>query len=143
MATGNKEIVRRALEDSWQDPSVLDEVVSSDYVGYDPALPEPIRGPQGAKDNFKQYSDAFEGAHITVKEQIAEGDAVATRWEGRGRHTGELMGISPTGKEIVVEGQNFSRLKDGKIVEDWSNWDTLGMLQQIGAIPSATAAQTP
>lgn len=142
MATGNKEIVRRALEDSWQDPGVFDELISSDYVGYDPALPEPIRGPQGAKDNFKQYSDAFEGAHITVKDQIAEGDAVATRWEGRGRHTGELMGIPPTGKEIVVEGLNLTRLRDGKIVEEWSNWDTLGMLQQVGAIPSATAAQT-
>ena len=142
MATGNKEIVRRALEDSWQDPSVFDELISSDYVGYDPALPEPIRGPQGAKNNFKQYSDAFEGAHITVKDQIAEGDAVATRWEGRGRHTGELMGVPPTGKEIVVEGLNLTRLRDGKIVEEWSNWDTLGMLQQIGAIPSASAAQT-
>ena len=142
MATGNKEIVRRALEDSWQDPGVFDELISSDYVGYDPALPEPIRGPQGAKNNFKQYSDAFEGAHITVKDQIAEGDAVATRWEGRGRHTGELMGIPPTGKEIVVEGLNLTRLRDGKIVEEWSNWDTLGMLQQVGAIPSATAAQT-
>ena len=143
MATGNKEIVRRVLEDSWQDPGVFDELVSSDYVGYDPAIPEPIRGPQGAKDNLKQYSDAFEGAHITVKDQIAEGDAVATRWEGRGRHTGELMGIPPTGKEIVVEGHNFTRLQDGKIIEEWSNWDTLGMLQQIGAIPSATTAQTP
>ncbi len=142
MATGNKEIVRRALEDSWQDPGVFDELISSDYVGYDPALPEPIRGPQGAKNNFKQYSDAFEGAHITVKDQIAEGDAVATRWEGRGRHTGELMGVPPTGKEVVVEGLNLTRLRDGKIVEEWSNWDTLGMLQQIGAIPSATAAQT-
>jgi len=142
LATGNKEIVRRALEDSWQDPGVFDELISSDYVGYDPALPEPIRGPQGAKNNFKQYSDAFEGAHITVKDQIAEGDAVATRWEGRGRHTGELMGVPPTGKEIVVEGLNLTRLRDGKIVEEWSNWDTLGMLQQVGAIPSATAAQT-
>ena len=142
MATGNKEIVRRALEDSWQDPGVFDELISSDYVGYDPALPEPIRGPQGAKNNFKQYSDAFEGAHITVKDQIAEGDAVATRWEGRGRQTGELMGVPPTGKEIVVEGLNLTRLRDGKIVEEWSNWDTLGMLQQIGAIPSASAAQT-
>ena len=142
MATGNKEIVRRALEDSWQDPSVFDELISSDYVGHDPALPEPIRGPQGAKDNFKQYSDAFEGAQITVLDQIAEGDAVATRWQGRGRHTGELMGVPPTGKEVIVEGLNLTRLRDGKIVEEWSNWDTLGMLQQVGAIPSASAAQT-
>src|SRR5205823_575293 len=98
----------------------------------DPALPEPIRGPQGAKDNFKQYSDAFEGAQITVVDQIAEGDAVATRWQGRGRHTGELMGFPPTGKEVIVEGLNLTRLRDGKIVEEWSNWDTLGMLQHVG-----------
>src|SRR5436190_13740219 len=112
MAADNKEIVRRVLEDVWKDPGVVDELVSPDYVGYDPALPEPIRGPQGVKDNFNQYREAFEGAHITVKEQIGEGDSIATRWEGRGRHTGELMGIPPTGKDVVVEGLNLTRLKD-------------------------------
>jgi steroid delta-isomerase-like uncharacterized protein len=142
MATDNKEIVRRVLEDVWTDPGVVDELVSPDYVGYDPAIPEPIRGPQGVKDNFDQYREAFEGAHIKVNDQIAEGDSVATRWEGRGRHTGEIMGIPPTGKDIVVEGINLTRLKDGKLVEEWTNWDTLGMLVQIGAIPAATAAQT-
>jgi steroid delta-isomerase-like uncharacterized protein len=142
MAAGNKEIVRRVLEGVWDDPSVVDELVASDYVGYDPALPEPIRGPQGSKDNFNQYREAFEGARITVKDQIAEGDAVATRWEGRGRHTGELMGIPPTGKDVVVSGLTLSRLKDGRIVEDWTNWDTLGMLQQLGAIPTGAEAQT-
>ena len=142
MATGNKEIVRRVLEDVWKDPGVVDELVSTDYVGYDPALPEAIRGPQGVKENFNQYREAFEGAHITVRDQIGEGDSVATRWEGRGRHTGEIMGIPPTGKDVVVDGINLTRLKDGKIVEEWSNWDTLGMLQQIGAIPTGAPAQT-
>jgi steroid delta-isomerase-like uncharacterized protein len=130
------------LEESWKDPSVIDELVSTEYVGYDPALPEPIRGPQGVKDNVNQYKDAFEGAHITVKEQIAEGDTVATQWEGRGRHTGEIMGIPPTGKDTVVSGLNLTRIKDGKIVEDTSIWDTLGMLQQIGAVPTGATAQT-
>jgi predicted ester cyclase len=142
MSTGNKEIVRRAIEEPWRKPDVLDELVSSDYVGYDPALPEPIRGIQGAKDNVEQYRSAFEGAQITVKDQLAEGNLVATRWEGRGRHTGEIMGIAPTGKEAVVSGQTLSRVENGKIVEEWTNWDTLGMLQQIGAVPAPTAAQT-
>jgi hypothetical protein len=143
MSAANKQIVRRALEEPWGNPDVLDELVSSDYVGYDPALPEPIRGPQGAKDNVNQYRSAFEGAQITVKEQIGEGDLVATRWEGRGRHTGEIMGIGPTGKDIVVSGLTLSRIANGKIVEEWTNWDTLGMLQQIGAVPAAASAQTP
>jgi steroid delta-isomerase-like uncharacterized protein len=142
MAADNKEIVRRVLEDVWTDPDILDELISEDYVGHDPALPEPVRGPRGAKENAKQYLDAFEGAHITVQEQIGEGDSVATRWEGRGRHTGEIMGIPPSGKDVVVSGLNLSRLKDGKIVEEWSIWDTLGMLQQIGAIPAGAPAQT-
>ena len=142
MATDNKEIVRRVLEDVWTDESVVDELVSSDYVGYDPAAPDTIRGPQGVKDNFKQYRDGFEGAKITVQDQIAEGDTVATRWEGRGRHTAEIMGIPPTGKDIVVTGINITRIKDGKLVEDQIVWDTLGMLQQIGAVPTGATAQT-
>src|SRR5438093_10325229 len=121
MAADNKEIVRRVLEDVWKDPGVVDELVSPDYVGYDPALPEPIRGPQGVKDNFNQYREGFEGAHIKVIEAIGEGDLVSIRWEGRGRHTGEIMGIAPTGKDVVVSGQTFARIEDGKIIEDWTN----------------------
>lgn len=135
----NKKIVRRALEEPWSDLSVLDEVIDSGYIGYDPAQPEPLRGPQGAKENIEQYRSAFEGAQITVKEQVAEGDYVASRWEGRGRHTGELMGISPTGKDVTVSGQTISRLAGGKIVEEYTNWDTLGMLQQIGAVPASAS----
>jgi SnoaL-like polyketide cyclase len=143
MSAANKQLVRRAHEEPWGNPDVLDELVSSDYVRYDPALPEPIRGPQGDKDNVNQFRSAFEGAQITVKEQIGEGDLVATRWEGRGRHTGEIMGIAPTGKDTVVSGLTLSRIANGKIVEEWTNWDTLGMLQQIGAVPAAASAQTP
>jgi predicted ester cyclase len=137
----NKEIVRRALEEPWSDLSVLDELIDESYVGQDPASPEPIRGVQGAKDNVNTYLASFEGAQITVKRQIAEGEYVATRWEGTGRHTGELMGIAPTGKEVVVTGQTCSRVVDGKIVAEQTNWDTLGMLQQIGAIPTMQATQ--
>jgi predicted ester cyclase len=142
MATDNKEIVRRVLEDFWTTPEIVDELIATDYIGYDPARPDQIRGPEGVSENLGQYRDAFEGAHITVIEQIAEGDTVATRWEGRGRHTGELMGVAPTGNEVVVEGLSLTRLKDGKLIEDRTNWDTLGMLQQIGAIPIGMPTQT-
>jgi predicted ester cyclase len=142
MSAANKGLVRRALEEPWRDMDVLDEFLSSDYVGHDPALPEPIRGIQGAKDNYNQYLSAFEGAHITVSEQVGEGDFVASRWEGQGRHTGEMMGVAPTGRDVVVSGLTLTRLEGGKIVEEWTNWDTLGMLQQIGAVPAGAPAQT-
>jgi predicted ester cyclase len=138
----NKELVRRALEEPWTNLDVLDELIDENYEGHDPASPETLRGVQGLKDFINQYRSAFEGAQIKVERQIAEGDYVATRWEGRGRHTGELLGIAPTGKEVLITGQTYSRVENGKIVSEQTNWDTLGMLQQIGAIPTMELAQT-
>ena len=60
---------------------------------------------------------------------------VETRWSLRGTHGGELEGVTPTGKSLCVNGQLLSRISDGKFVEEWVHWDTLGLLRQIGAIP--------
>ena len=140
-AETNKEIVRRLAEEPWRgNYDVIDEHVADDYVGYDPANPEPIRGPAGFREFVRTYQSAFRNARISVEEQLAEGDLVATRWTGRGIHEGELMGIRPTGKETTVTGITISRLRDGKVAEDWSNWDTFGMLVQLGAIPAPARA---
>jgi steroid delta-isomerase-like uncharacterized protein len=136
-----KTIVRRAIEEPWKGNwDVVDEFFAPSYIGYDPSQPEPIRGPEGVKASFQQYLDAFEGAHIEVDSQIAEGDTVATRWTGGGTHTGEIAGIAATGKEVTVSGLTLSRLEGGQIVEEWTNWDTLGMLVQIGAVPAPARA---
>jgi predicted ester cyclase len=140
-AEDNKTIVRRLLEEPWTGNfDVIDECVDANYVGYDPSNPEPLRGPQGVKDFVQQYLGAFSDGRITVDEQIAEGDMVATRWTGRGTHDGELMGIAPTRKQATVSGITMSRLQNGKVVEEWTNWDTLGMLQQLGAVPEMARA---
>jgi steroid delta-isomerase-like uncharacterized protein len=132
----NKTIVRRALEEAWKgNLNVIDELIASDYVGYDPANPEPVRGPEGVKEFVSSYLAAFPDVRITVEQQLGEGDLVATRWTARGTHKGELMGIQPTGKQASVTGLTLSRLVGGKIVEEHTNWDTLGMLQQLDAIP--------
>ena len=135
-----KEIVRRLTEDAWKDPSVIDELAAGNYVGYDPTEPEPVRGPAGLRAQLQTYIDAFEGAHVTVDEQFAEGDLVATRWTGRGTHTGEIQGVAPTGKEVTVTGITISRVENGKVVEERQVWDALGMLVQIGAVPAPTQA---
>ncbi len=67
---------------------------------------------------------------------IAEGDQVVTRWSGRGTHTGDLPGIPATGKQTLVTGIQIDRIVNGKVVEDHVNWDTLGLLQQLGVIPT-------
>jgi steroid delta-isomerase-like uncharacterized protein len=132
----NKAIVRRLFEESWKgNLDVVDELTAGDYIGHDPANPEPLRGPEAVKEFITTYRAAFPDARITVEQQLAEGDLVATRWSGRGTHEGELMGIQATGKQVSVSGLTISRLLDGKIVEQFENWDTLGMLQQLDAIP--------
>ena len=57
------------------------------------------------------------------------------RWTARGTHQGELLGITPTGKKFSITGISFLRIANGKIAEQWVNWDTLGLLQQLGAVP--------
>jgi predicted ester cyclase len=136
----NKAIVRRAFEEPWKGSlAVVDELVASDYIGHDPANPEPLRGPEGVKEFISTYRTAFPDARITVEQQLAEGDLVATRWSGRGTHEGELMGIEPTGKQVTVSGLTISRL-EGKIVEEFLNWDTFGMMQQLDAVPALAHA---
>ena len=71
----------------------------------------------------------------TVEAQVAEGEMVTTRLNGSGRHTGELMGAAPTGKEIKWTVIVISRFEDGKIAEEWAEFDALSLLQQIGVVP--------
>ena len=137
MSDENKALARRFLEEAFNEGNlgVADEIFASDYVLHDPAVPDEIRGPEGIKGFVQMYRSAYPDTHITVEDQIAEGDEVATRWTGRGTHQGELMGIPPSGNRVEVPGITISRISGGKIAEDWTNYDTLGMMQQIGAVP--------
>ena len=143
MSEENKALARRFLEEAFNKGNlgVADEIVASDYVLHDPAIPEEVSGPEGVKQFVQMYRSAFPDTQITVEEQIAEGDEVVTRWTGWGTHQGELMGIPPSGNQVEVPGITISRISGGKIAEDWTNYDTLGLMQQIGAVPSPEAGQ--
>lgn len=134
-ASGSKRIIEELFGGGNYD--VAHELVSAGAVGHDPALPEPVNGPKGLIEAARGYRGAFPDLRMTADQSIAEGDYVATRWTGRGTHKGELFGIPATGKEATVTGISIDRWADGKIVESWTNWDTLGLLQQIGAVPAA------
>ncbi len=143
MSEENKEKARRFLQEAFNEGnfSVVDEIFTSDYVLHDPAIPNEIRGPEGVKGFVQMYRSAFPDTDITVEDQIAEGDDVVTRWTGRGTHQGELFGVPPTDNRVEVTGITISRIEGGKIAEDWTNYDALGMMQQIGAVPSPEGAQ--
>jgi len=119
---------------------VADEIIAADYVGHDPALPDLVRGPEGLKQAAAGYRAAFPDLSVMIEQQVAEGDTVVTRWTARGMHQGELFGIAATGKQATVTGISITRFAGGKAVEDWTSWDALGLMQQLGAVPAMAQA---
>ena len=144
MSEENKVLTRRSwlivtegnldtLEDA------LAEVYAEDIVLHEPD--EDVRSIEGLKQFVTMIRSAIPDLHITLEEDIAEGDKVVSRWRAQGTHRGELMGIAPTGNRVIITGITIHRIEEGKIVEEWENWDALGLMQQIGAIPSPEEAQ--
>lgn len=137
-AEENKALVRRALEEHFNQGNLdlAEEIFAPDYVNHDPATPDFGSGPEAANQAARLYRGAFPDAQITVEDQIAEGDKVATRWSARGTHQGELAGVPASGNRVEITGIQIDRIAEGKIAEGWINYDAMGMMQQIGAIPS-------
>jgi len=138
-------LARRAFEEGWSkgNLSVIDELVGANYIGYDPAQPEPTRGPAEFKQAILGYRAAFPDLTFTIEEAYAIGpDRTLVRWTGRGTHQGDLMGIPPTGKQGTVGGLTLSRFDNGKVVEEHTNWDTLGLLRQLGVVPAPQPTAT-
>lgn len=141
MSEANKEIVRREIKELLEggNPTALNELIGEDYVSHDPALPEPVRGREGLRTLAEGYRTAFGRLNVRVEDQIAEGDTVVTRWTASGRHDGELFGVPATGKDIEVTGISVERIRDGRIVEDWTLWDALGLMRRFGVVGPESA----
>ena len=104
---------------------VVDEVYSPEFGG----------GHEATKQFVMAHLANFPDLHITIQDQIAENDLVATRYVMNGTHQSEFANIPPTGKPFTVTGIEMHRFADGKLVELWNVVDVLGMLQQLGVIP--------
>ena len=138
-AEENKALTRRVMEEMFNKGNLDadDELLAPDFVDHDPSMPEDVRGPEGFKEYVRAFRSAFSDLHIRIEDQIAEGDKVVTRWTGTGTHDGDSMGIAPTGNRVEIMGMEISRISGGKVAEMWDNYDAMGMMQQMGAIPSA------
>jgi steroid delta-isomerase-like uncharacterized protein len=136
----NKAVVRRWVNEvlntrDVSDQSAAYELVGADFVGHFPGQP-PLEGLEAYRQFGALYFSAFPDLQITPEDLIAEGDKVTMRYGWRGTQKGELMGIAPTGKQVVTSGISILRVANGKIVEQWDSFNNLGMLQQLGVIPT-------
>jgi steroid delta-isomerase-like uncharacterized protein len=110
-------------------------VFAPDVVVHMGSAPEPLNL-EGFKQMGQLLLSAFTGSTSTVEGMIAEGDKVVSRLTFRGTHTGDLMGIPPTGKSVAMSEIIIDRLADGQIVESWRLFDQMAMMQQLGVIPA-------
>ncbi len=117
---------------------IADEIVAPGFVIHAPGYPpEWTEGPEGTKQLAAAIIEGIPDRRIAHHETIAEGDLVMVRWSMTGTHGGELMGVPATGRPIAVTGFDLFRVEKGKLAELWQNWDQLGLMQQIGAVPVA------
>jgi steroid delta-isomerase-like uncharacterized protein len=138
MSEENKALVRRYFEEIWDKGNLdlIDELFTTDFVRHGPTATEgEVRGPEGFKGLVSTYRTALPDLRVPIEDLIAEGDRVVTRWTARGTHQGELMGNAPTGNQASVSGILIDRISGGKIEEEWVDYDTLHLMQQIGAVP--------
>jgi predicted ester cyclase len=118
----NKAFIRRYFEALRRDKSA--------------ATLEPYIADESLKQHIAFFEAAFPGYWLDVDDLIAEGEQVTVRSTFHGTHKGELMGIAPTGKQVSMALILIYRIAGGKIVEHWMQTDTMGLLQQLGAMPA-------
>ena len=129
----NKALMRRFLEASIaDDQTAFRDLLAPDFVAH---LSDGLQSREAFLQQTKVFALAFNDRQFTVEDQVAEGDKIVARATWQGTHSGDFQGMPPTGKRIMIGAFIIDRIKDGKIVEHWSLFDTMGMMQQLGLVP--------
>jgi predicted ester cyclase len=113
---------------------IFDELLSPTYVNHN--MPTPGPGPEGMKAVIGMFINAFPDFRVDVTDVVAEGDYFSSYGRFSGTHKGDFQGIPATGKHIDATYVDIWRAEEGMLAENWVNIDTMGMMQQLGVIPS-------
>jgi predicted ester cyclase len=132
MAVDIKQAHRQLLEEAFGKGRLdaFDEICDRGFKTHDPVAGDADL--RKAKQDCATYRSAFPDLRCTILAQVLDGDTVVTHWRMSGTHDGTLMGIEPTGARCTVEGISLGRFRGGKLVEDWVQWDGLGLMRQLG-----------
>jgi steroid delta-isomerase-like uncharacterized protein len=134
MSTPREQQARRMFDDVWNrgNTSLLSDLITNDYVNHDPI--NPVKGVEGTAELVMKYRTAFPDVRLEIDEMLAAADAVVVRWSYRGTHRGQLEGLAPTGRTVNGSGITVLHFKDDRISAAYTNWDALGMMQQLGVV---------
>ena len=137
MSTEQQKVNDRVIKEVWNQGNLelLDELCDPNFLLHDGTTA--IHGIDGFKRYVERDRLAFPDVHFTIEDEVVEGDKVVTRFICRGTHEGYLVGIAPTGKRMTVSGIVLNRFANDRLMESWINFDTFGMMRQLGVISFA------
>jgi|SRR5579864_2181183 steroid delta-isomerase-like uncharacterized protein len=120
------------------DFQAFEEVFAPGAIDHDPA-PGQIPGPEGFRQFFTELRTAFPDLKVSVEKMIADAEYVALAYTITGTHQGRFLGFAPTGKQMRARGVEIGKFAHGQLIERWGSSDQLGILQQLGLVPSPSA----
>ncbi len=127
----NQEIALRYDTEGFKNFQLWDELLNPDYV-YHFCSSETIRGIEAAKEFSVALHEGFPNIERTIEDTIVQGDRVVFRHQYQGTHTGDFLGIPPTGQQVTIGGITILRLRDRQIVEEWFELNHLELMKQLG-----------
>jgi steroid delta-isomerase-like uncharacterized protein len=135
-------LMRRWFEEVWNEGRAesIDELFPEHAVLWGVSrMGVASQGPAEFKEFHKALRAAFPDVHIELEDVVQEGDMAFARWTATMTHSGDGLGMAPTGRALHLSGMSALRVHDGKLVEGWNNWDQMGMARQLGVLEGKAA----
>jgi steroid delta-isomerase-like uncharacterized protein len=138
MSAEDKAIIRRLYGEVWNGRrlDLVSEIISPSHALHINTAADSSIGPEAYKSQVTRFLSGFPDLRFSIDDMVAEDEKVVVSWNIAGTHKGEFMGIPATNKKISVDGITINHIVNGKIIDSYINWDTLGMLQQLGIAPT-------
>jgi steroid delta-isomerase-like uncharacterized protein len=137
----NKQIAQRFMEECWNQGKLdaVRELVASGCNYHDPVFPSLTSGADNIRRHIEACRGGFPDLKFTVDDTIAERNEVVHHWTARGTHKAQFLGMPPTNRKATVSGTSIYRMDGGKIVEQWSDWNLMSLMDQLGVAPAPKA----
>lgn len=136
----NVQLMQRWFHEVWNEGRIetIHELLSPDGLGTGQLEDgSTLRGPADFIPLVERLRGAFPDFHLIVEDIFGVDDKVVVRWSSAMTHTGDHLGVPASGKPVRLTGISILRIRDGKIIQGWDNWDRAAMMEQIGAAPVA------
>ena len=135
----NKRLVYRFLDECWNGGNLelVPELIAGHCRFHDSAFPHMVAGVNSMQHHIERCRRAFPDFKLTITDTIAEGSEVVVHWTLSGTQRGDFLGMPPTNANALIAGTSIYRIADGKVEEQWVDWNLMSLIEQLGLRQSA------